>query len=246
MTARNPVWAATLANVRSGSARADGRVAFALVYTALVLTLHEYFFSFTALKQHAWLRSADGSDLRVGLAWVAVRLVLWLVIPAVVVRVVHREPLASVGWSPRGFFRHLRVYALLYALVLPLVALAASRADFATTYPFVAAARGDLSTFLLWELAYAASFLAVEAFFRGYLLFTCEARVGWLAIFIMVVPYTMMHFHKPWPEALGAIVAGIVLGGLALRFRSFWGGVVVHVLVAVTMDALAVHHAGLF
>jgi membrane protease YdiL (CAAX protease family) len=100
--------------------------------------------------------------------------------------------------------------------------------------------------FFLWECAYAVSFLALEAFFRGYLLFTCAARMGWLSVFVMIVPYTMIHFHKPWPECLGAIVAGITLGVLALAFRSFWGGVVVHAMVAVTMDILAVHHAGLF
>jgi len=56
----------------------------------------------------------------------------------------------------------------------------------------------------------------------------------------------MIHFHKPWPECLGAIAAGVTLGALALAYRSFWGGVVVHAMVAVTMDTLAVHRAGLF
>lgn len=237
---------AEVASLRSGLDPTDKRVAFALAYTALVLLGHEYFFSFTALRSYGWLRGTGGQDLGVGFAWVAARLVFWGVIPAFVVRVWHREPLASIGWNARGLLRHLRVYVLLYALVLPLLVVASHRADFTATYPFVAGARTDLSTFLLWECAYAASFLALEAFFRGYLLLTCEARLGWLAIFVMVVPYTMIHFHKPWPEALGAIVAGITLGALALAYRSFWGGAVVHALVAVTMDTLAVHRGGLF
>ena len=56
----------------------------------------------------------------------------------------------------------------------------------------------------------------------------------------MTVPYTMIHFHKPFPECLGALGAGLLLGFLALRYRSFLGGVVLHSLVAVTMDLLAV------
>lgn len=56
----------------------------------------------------------------------------------------------------------------------------------------------------------------------------------------------MIHFYKPLPECLGAIAVGITLGALALAYRSFWGGVVVHVLVALTTDTLAVYHAGLF
>ncbi len=239
---------ADLTSLRSGLSGVDKRVAFALVYTALVLALDEYSFSVAAAKRHGWLRGAgaDNQDLGAGLVWVTSLLVFFVVIPAIIVRVWHREPLASIGWNARGLVRHLRVYLPLYALVLPLVVIASQRADFTRTYPFVASARTDLFTFLLWECAYAMSFVAVEAFFRGYLLFTCAARMGWLSIFVMVVPYTMIHFHKPWPECLGAIAAGITLGALALAFRSFWGGVVVHVLVALTMDILAVHRAGLF
>jgi hypothetical protein len=239
---------AELTCLRSGLSGADKRVAFALVYIALVLALEEYFFSFAALGRHGWVNGigTGSQDLGAGLVWVASLLVFFVVVPAIVVRVWHREPLASIGWNTRGLVRHLRAYLPLYALVLPLVVLASHRADFTGTYPFVASARTDISTFLLWECAYAVSFFALEAFFRGYLLFTLAARMGWLAIFVMVVPYTMVHFHKPWPECLGAIVAGITLGVLALAFRSFWGGVVVHALVAVTMDTLAVHHAGLF
>lgn len=226
----------------------DRRVAFALLYTALALLLNEYFFSFGALSRHGWLggAGAGGTGLGVGFAWVAARLVLWIVIPAIVVRAWHREPLASIGWDTRGLMGHLRVYLALYLLVLPLVLVASGQADFTATYPFLPGARADISTFLLWECAYAASFLALEAFFRGYLLFTLSTRMGWLAVFVMVVPYTMVHFHKPWPEALGAIAAGVTLGALALAYRSFLGGAVVHALVAVTMDTLAVRHAGLF
>jgi uncharacterized protein len=53
------------------------------------------------------------------------------------------------------------------------------------------------------------------------------------------VPYCMIHFSKPLPEALGAIVAGVVLGTLSLRTGSILGGAMLHVAVAVTMDVLA-------
>lgn len=239
---------AELTSLRVGLGGADKRVAFALVYTALALALMQYVFSFSAIWRHGWLRGVDPGrqELGAGLIWVASLLVFFVIIPAIIVRVGHREPLASIGWDTRGLVRHLRAYLPLYVLVLPLVVLASRQADFGRTYPFVASARTDLATFLLWECAYIVSFLALEAFFRGYLLFTCAARMGWLSIFVMVVPYTMIHFHKPWPECLGAIAAGVTLGALALAYRSFWGGVVVHAMVAVTMDTLAVHRAGLF
>lgn len=239
---------ADLSGLRSGLSGADRRVAFALVYTALALALMQYVFSFSAIWRHGWMRGVDPArqELGAGLVWVASLLVFFVIIPAIIVRAGHREPLATIGWDTRGVVRHLRVYVLLYALVLPLVVFASMQPDFGRTYPFVASARSDLATFLLWECAYVVSFVALEAFFRGYLLFTCAARMGWLSIFVMVVPYTMIHFHKPLPECLGAIAAGVTLGALALAYRSFWGGVVVHAMVAVTMDVLAVHRAGLF
>lgn len=233
---------------RLGLGRPDLRAAFALAYTALVLLLAEYFFSFAAIRRSDWVAGVlpGNQDLAVGLAWVASLLVCFIVIPAVVVRVGHREPLASIGWSTSGIVRHLRTYLLLYALALPFVLLAVRRADFGGTYPFVRSARGDVTTLVIWECAYVLMFVGLEAFFRGYLLFTLAARMGALSVFVMVVPYTMIHFHKPWPEALAAIGAGLLLGTLALRFRSFLGGAVLHALVAVTMDLLAVHRAGLF
>jgi membrane protease YdiL (CAAX protease family) len=41
-------------------------------------------------------------------------------------------------------------------------------------------------------------------------------------------------------ETFGAIGAGLILGTLAMRTRSIWGGVMIHVGVAWTMDLLAV------
>jgi membrane protease YdiL (CAAX protease family) len=58
-------------------------------------------------------------------------------------------------------------------------------------------------------------------------------------VFVAVAPYCMIHFTKPLLEVLAAIPAGIVLGLLAMRARSIWGGAALHVGVAWTMDALA-------
>jgi membrane protease YdiL (CAAX protease family) len=65
------------------------------------------------------------------------------------------------------------------------------------------------------------------------------------AIAVMIVPYCMIHYHKPLPEALGAIVGGVVLGWLALRTRSLWGGWLLHVAVALSMDVLALVRGGM-
>ncbi len=48
-----------------------------------------------------------------------------------------------------------------------------------------------------------------------------------------------MHIGKPEAEVLGAVVAGLVLCYLAMRSRSIWPGVLLHSLVASTMDFFA-------
>ena len=55
----------------------------------------------------------------------------------------------------------------------------------------------------------------------------------------MIVPYMMIHFPKPWLEASGAIFFGLFLGVLALHTRSIWGGVLVHISIALSMDIAA-------
>ena len=57
----------------------------------------------------------------------------------------------------------------------------------------------------------------------------------------MIVPYCMIHYGKPMAETFGAIGAGMILGTIAMRTRSIWGGVAIHVGVAWTMDLLAVN-----
>jgi membrane protease YdiL (CAAX protease family) len=133
--------------------------------------------------------------------------------------------------------RHWKIYLTLYLAVLPLVVAASFGQGFRSTYPFHVGAHQ-----LAWELVYGSTFVALEFFFRGFALFTLDRAIGKLSIFVLVVPYTMIHFGKPLPEVLGAVVAGVVLGYMALKTRSIWGGVAVHLGVAWTMDALALYH----
>jgi membrane protease YdiL (CAAX protease family) len=61
-----------------------------------------------------------------------------------------------------------------------------------------------------------------------------------------MIPYVMIHFGKPLPETLGAIIAGLVLGHLALKSRSVWLGIATHVIVATSMDFAALLRRGYF
>jgi membrane protease YdiL (CAAX protease family) len=164
----------------------------------------------------------------------------YFLIPALLVKLLLRERLSDFGLTLRGVARHLPLYLLLFLFVLPLVWFASRDEAFLRTYPFADSARDGLTQLVIWEILYGLQFFALEFFFRGFTIFGLERKLGMSSIFVMAVPYCMLHFHKPMPEALGAIGAGLVLGVVALRTRSIFGGVIIHWSVAITMDVLAI------
>ena len=172
--------------------------------------------------------------------WSGTRVVCYVALPALTILLMPGERIRDYYVSPRGFIRHLWIYVGLYLLVLPFVILVATQDAFQHTYPFYKYANQSVGHFLAWQALYAAQFVALEFFFRGYMLKGLQPKFGYGAIYVMIVPYCMIHYPKPIPETLGAILAGIALGTLAMRTRSIWGGVLIHVGVAVTMDWLAV------
>lgn len=137
------------------------------------------------------------------------------------------------------------IYLLCFVALFPALIWLSRTQSFQQTYPFYREAARSLPELVLWETQYAATFLAIEFFFRGYLLFGLYRSLGSLAIFVSALPYCLIHIGKPVPEMLGSIVAGILLGTLALRTGSIWGGVGLHVGVALSMDLLSLRASGL-
>ncbi len=215
----------------------DRDSAIALVYTAAHLSAIEFWFLQNAVQRR--IDPRQRASFEAGATWAIATMVLELLVPLLLIRFVHRRRVRDHGWQLQGFSRHVWIYVGLYALMVPVVWYASTREDFIVRYPFVPAARTDFAVLLRWEAFYVLQFFALESFFRGYLLFTLERSFGWNACFIMAVPYCAIHWHKAPLECFAAIFAGVFLGGLALRFRSWYGGAVLHSLVAVTMDGLA-------
>ncbi len=94
--------------------------------------------------------------------------------------------------------------------------------------------------FVGYELLYGLYFVGWEFFFRGFMTFGLYARMGINGVFVANIPFALLHLGKPFPEALGSIVAGVALGLFALRARSFWYCWILHAVIAWTMDAAAI------
>ncbi|MGC4093618.1 MAG: CPBP family intramembrane metalloprotease [Polyangiaceae bacterium] len=226
----------------------SAQAALVLITAAVALVLPKYFGSPEAFSKMPWaqelLAPLPYPDLHPHLYWSMFKLVHYGILPYLCLRFVLKRDLRSHGvrfvWEPKVWL----LYAGMLGVVLPLTYLAAGSASFLRTYPKYAGAGNSLGELLCWEAAYAFQFLMLEFFFRGFMTFTLARYIGSLSVFVVVVPYAMIHLSKPFAECLGSIIAGSVLGTVALRTHSIYGGVVVHCVVAWGMDLFALGAKG--
>jgi len=180
--------------------------------------------------------------------WVAVAIIFYFVIPAAIIKFHWKLNLRDFGLKlsiENGFWK---VLAACIALMLPLTYLMSLTSGFAAKYPFLQIYNGEPyigQTLLIWELIYFLQFFGLEFFFRGFLVHSLKPGLGLYSIFVMTVPYCMIHFGKPPAETIAAIVAGIFLGWLSYRNGSIWIGLILHCTDAISMDILALYNKGL-
>jgi membrane protease YdiL (CAAX protease family) len=245
--------AAAAVHRQTGGGRLDPRTPATLVLAAFCLILVNYFGSLEFFDAHVvpTLKQYDAAhpgtlrvwlyeDLYWRIYWGLSRYLAYL-LPLAVWPLLFKENPLDLGLRVRGFLEHAWIYLLCLVVVIPTLALVAHMGDFGTFYPMYHLAARSWLDLAVWEALYVGQFFALEVFFRGFWVRGSRA-LGSNAIFFMVGPYVMIHFPKPYLEACGAMVAGVVLGSLSMKTRSIWAGFLVHATVAVLMDLLALDH----
>ena len=137
-------------------------------------------------------------------------------------------------------------YFIMLGIMLPLIAWASFQPDFLRMYPIYKDNFDSVAQHIepwkaagIFELSYAIRFIAVELFFRGFLVVGMVRLIGERAIVPMAVLYSFWHFGKPMMETVGAFFGGYILGVIAMRTGSVFGGIIVHMGIALLMDAAA-------
>ncbi len=231
----------------------DARPAVMFATVIASLTLQQYFGGREVYLSYVkpWLLGIDEAGyLKYGELcnyawWSFTRVFGYTVFPFAVWKACFRkDSLLDLGLRTKGLLGHAWIYGLCLAVVVPLVVLVSFTPDFASYYPFYKKASRSWVDLMVWEAFYLAQFFGLEIFFRGFMLTTLRKSLGSSAIFAMCVPYAMIHFGKPYLETAGAFIAGIALGTVAMRTRSIYSGFLVHITVAILMDALALWHRG--
>lgn len=148
------------------------------------------------------------------------------------------------GVTLKGF--DAKPYALSMSILVPLAFWASFQPAFLVQYPTYKPGRAEVYlgvsewvTVLPYELVYGFDFSFVELYFRGFLVIGLARWLGRSAVLPMVAMYAVLHFGKPLPETIGSIVGGYILGVFAYNSRSIAGGILLHLGLAWTMEAMA-------
>jgi hypothetical protein len=141
------------------------------------------------------------------------------------------------GLAPLG---DVRPYLWMLLIMLPLIALASTQADFLQTYPKAKVLAGMPRSgwrYLVFELCYGFDFVSIEFFFRGFLILSLLHICGPHCIIPAACFYCAIHLGKPMGEAVSSFWGGLLLGIVSYNTGSVWGGLMVHLGIAWLMEA---------
>ena len=141
--------------------------------------------------------------------------------------------------------QHIKGYFSMFLMLLPFLLFMSFSSDFQQAYPqfkpwFYDGAFG-METWqytTIFELTYALDFVMTELLFRGALVIGMVSILGRKAILPMVAMYVAIHFGKPLGETISSMFGGFMLGALAYQTRHIWGGVIVHIMSALSRESM--------
>jgi len=228
----------------------NGQIAIVLVVIALSLLLQRYFgsgkfFAESTVLAHE-LSQLPYPTLYPRLYWALFKTISYFLLPALTIKLILRGKIRDYGFRFSNEGRIALLYVAMIVVTILLAYVASFLPEFLRTYPKYKQAGDSSVQFWLWEIAYGYQFMLLEFFFRGFILFALARHFGAMSIFVMIVPYSMIHYSKPVLETLGSMAGGVALGTLALRTRSIFGGVLAHCMVGWSMDIFALIRKGQF
>ncbi|MFC2082100.1 type II CAAX prenyl endopeptidase Rce1 family protein [Bacteroidota bacterium] len=220
----------------------DKKVVIVFIAVGVLQTVSWYYASRKFFRRnfyHTIFANDPNVQLYEYLFWFITDFITLFMIPILIIIFIHKEKPKDYGLkfgdARFGFF----VTILCLAVMGVIVWFVSAMPSFAVKYPHLQSARGDWTLLLIYEAGMLLYMFAWEFIWRGYMLFGLEEKFGYYAVLIQMIPFVILHNGKPDIETFSAIIAGIALGIIALRTRSFLYGVFVHFGVMLGIDFIS-------
>lgn len=220
----------------------DFKTTFVLTIVAVISTVNYYY------GNHSFLKDvfADTFPDRSQLVYMSVifrniaRFVFSFILPLILIKWPLRGKFRDYGLGFGDWRFGAKVTVIFVLAMLPVLWLVSASETFARTYPACPGVKTDWSKFLLFVSTYFIYMAGWEFLWRGFMLFGLKDKLGYYAILVQTIPFVILHYGKPAAESFSAIFAGVALGILAWRSRSFWYPMMTHTAVIISINTLAV------
>ena len=226
-----------LERARNALQTVDVQTAVVLLFAALAVILQMKLGDMALFQREiAPVLGIDQPGLAAWIWWFGMQGCLGFVLPVCILRFGFRVSAREMGLGRGDHAFALRIAALYAPLVVIGAWFLSDSTSFQANYPHFAPASRDWSVFVIYEAFFLFYWIGWEYLWRGFVLFGTARTFGIMAIFVQAVPFAILHFDKPLPEALLSIVGGVLLGALVWRARSFWIAVPIHAAQMLTID----------
>jgi hypothetical protein len=194
-----------------------------------------------------WINTWADREIQLWLYKVSVNLVSYLIIVLPLFffyKYYDKEQKNFYGISARKF--DFKPYVVMMLIMIPLIAVASFHKNFLVQYPMYKVSEAhtflhveEWVTVLIYEIAYGSDFFTVEFLFRGFMVIGLMSVLGRGSVLCMAAAYCFLHFGKPSAEAISSIFGGYILGVIAYETKSIWGGILIHIGIAWSMELAA-------
>jgi membrane protease YdiL (CAAX protease family) len=166
---------------------------------------------------------------------------LFGVLPVMIILLVYKIPLASFGYLFKLNIKSFFWIAAIGVIIFLINFFVSASKNNLSRYPQIRTLQWSVALLILSALSWGAYLLAYEFMFRGFLFFSCVKELGpFAAIMINISLYSLVHLHKGLNEALGALLFGLILCILTLRFGTIWAAFWLHCIMALSNEWMSI------
>lgn len=219
----------------------DRKVIIVLLSIAILQTISFYFTSRRFFRENLFehFQGISHQHLIEYLYWFIGDFFTLFIFSALIIKFVFKEKLSDYGLK-FGDIKTGLWFSLIFLLVMILLIWFVSATPaFAEKYPLLNSAKDSWGIFLIFEAGMLVYMIAWEFVWRGFMLFGLEKKFGYYSVLIQMIPFVILHNGKPFLETFGAIFGGIALGILALRTRSVYYCIIIHIGVMYSIDVIS-------